>query len=46
LDTSRWAMKKSGFADWKTVTFTAGSLKVTCKCGIKPFAVNDSDAIP
>jgi hypothetical protein len=23
-----------------------GLLKVTCKCGIKPFAVNDSDAIP
>src|SRR6185437_9443418 len=25
LDTSRWAMKKSGFADWNTTTFTDGS---------------------
>src|SRR5208283_1134018 len=25
LATSRWAMKKSGFADWNTTTFTDGS---------------------
>src|SRR6516162_4462392 len=32
LATSRWAMKKSGFADWNTTTFTDGSASRSVSC--------------